>query len=349
MKAEAGGSTLGGASRKTAGLFVLLPILSGAGWGVAGVFVRIFSAAGLDNPTIVFTRTAVCALLTFLVILAREHGLGRGRERGRGKETADRADRRAPGSGKPGSGKSGSGKPRSMLRMKLRDIPIVLAISVFGSVVLMVAYNIAVTSLSLSLAAILLCTAPIFVLLISTVLFHERITRKKVLCMILAILGCGMLSGLFSGGGLQWSLFGLLMGAAAALCNAVFIIMSKLIATRGYSSFTVSFYSSLFASLILMFFVDWSALLGYLHENPLQGPLLILIQSICTSLMPSLIYIVAMRHVEAGRVAILQSGAEPTAAFLAGLILYAEVPTATGLAGMVITIIALMILAGSRE
>ena len=55
-----------------------------------------------------------------------------------------------------------------------------------------------------------------------------------------------------------------------------------------------------------------------------------------------------MRHVEAGRVAILQSGAEPTAAFLAGLILYAEMPTAMGLAGMIITVIALMILSGDR-
>ena len=303
--------------KKSSGLYVLLPIISGACWGIAGVFVRVFTAAGLDNPTIVFTRTAVCALVTLVFILIQ--------------------DMRAP---RPAA--------ERLLYMRLRDIPYVLASAVFGSVVLMIAYNIAVTSLSLSLAAILLCTAPIFVLLISKVLFHEKITCKKVICMILAIFGCALLSGVFSGGGLQWSLFGFAMGVAAALCNAIFIIMSKLIAVRGYSSFTVSFYVSLFASLILMFFIDWGALLGYLKAYPLEGPLLILVQSICTSLLPSLIYIVAMRHVEAGRVAILQSGAEPTAAFLAGLILYAEMPTAMGLAGMIVTVIALMILSGDR-
>ena len=297
-------------------LYVLLPIVSGACWGLAGIFVRVFTEAGLDNPTIVFTRTAVCTLLTLIYILIKDR-------------------KREPGA-------------RTLLYIRLRDLPFVLAIAVFGSLILMICYNIAVKTLSLSLAAILLCTAPIFVLLISAVVFHEKITLKKVICMLVALTGCAFLSGLFSGG-LYWSGFGLLMGAAAALCNAVFIIMSKAIAIRGYSSFTVTFWASLFASLILCFIIDWHALISYLAASPLSGTLLMLTQSVITSLLPSLIYVVAMRHVEAGRVAILQSGAEPTAAFLAGLLLYAETPTPAGLIGMAITILALMVLAGDRS
>lgn len=304
--------------------YVLLPILAGTCWGLAGVFVRELAKAGLDNPTIVFTRTSVCALLTLLYILI-----------------ADR--RRKPAD----SGQQD--RPRSLLCMRPRDLPYTAAIAVFGSVLLMIAYNIAAISLSLSLAAILLCTAPAFVLLISAVLFHEKITTKKVFCMIIAFIGCAMLSGVFDEGGLKWSTFGLLMGLAAALCNSIYIIMSKAIATKGYHSFTISFWSALFASILLAFFIDWSALAGYLAADPLGGSIFLLIQSICTSLLPSIAYIIAMRHVEAGRVAILQSGAEPTAAFIVGLILYAEIPTAAGLAGMVIAIIALMVLAGDRS
>ena len=303
--------------------YVLLPILAGTCWGLAGVFVRELAKAGLDNPTIVFTRTSVCALLTFLYILVTD----------RRRKPAD-----------PGQ----NDRPRSLLYMRPRDLPYTAAIAVFGSTLLMIAYNIAAIRLSLSLAAILLCTAPAFVLLISAVFFHEKITLKKVICMLVALAGCAGLSGLFSGG-LYWSGFGLLMGAAAALCNAVFIIMSKAIAIRGYSSFTVTFWASLFASLILCFIIDWHALISYLAASPLSGTLLMLTQSVITSLLPSLIYVVAMRHVEAGRVAILQSGAEPTAAFLAGLLLYAETPTPAGLIGMAITILALMVLAGDRS
>lgn len=304
--------------------YVLLPILAGTCWGLAGVFVRELAKAGLDNPTIVFTRTSVCALLTFLYILVTD----------RRRKPAD-----------PGQ----QDRPRSLLYMRPRDLPYTAAIAVFGSVLLMIAYNIAAITLSLSLAAILLCTAPAFVLLISAVLFHEKITAKKVFCMIIAFIGCAMLSGVFDGGGLKWSTFGLLMGLAAALCNSIYIIMSKAIATKGYHSFTISFWSALFASILLSFFIDWRALAGYLTADPLGSSVFLLVQSICTSLLPSITYIIAMRHVEAGRVAILQSGAEPTAAFIVGLILYAEIPTATGLAGMIIAIIALMILAGDRS
>ena len=289
---------------------VLLPILAGSCWGLAGVFVRELAKAGLDNPTIVFTRTSVCALLTLVYILVKD---------------------------------------RSLLYMRPRDLPYAAAIAVFGSVLLMIAYNIAAIRLSLSLAAILLCTAPAFVLLISAALFHEPITAKKVVCMVIAFIGCAMLSGIFDGGGLQWSAFGLLMGLAAALCNSIYIIMSKAIATKGYHSFTISFWSALFASILLSFFTDWTDLAGYLAAAPAYGSAFLLVQSICTSLLPSIAYIIAMRHVEAGRVAILQSGAEPTAAFLVGLILYTEVPSAAGLAGMVIAVIALMVLAGDRS
>ena len=312
--------------------YVLLPILAGTCWGLAGVFVRELAKAGLDNPTIVFTRTSVCALLTLLYILIAD----------RRRKPADSGQQSPADSGQ-------QDRPRSLLYMQPRDLPYAAAIAVFGSVLLMIAYNIAAISLSLSLAAILLCTAPAFVLLISAVLFHEKITTKKVFCMIIAFIGCAMLSGVFDEGGLKWSSFGLLMGLAAALCNSIYIIMSKAIATKGYHSFTISFWSALFASILLAFFIDWSALAGYLAADPLGGSVFLLIQSICTSLLPSIAYIIAMRHVEAGRVAILQSGAEPTAAFIVGLILYTEIPTAAGLAGMVIAIIALMVLAGDRS
>lgn len=311
--------------------YILLPILSGACWGMAGIFVRELTKAGLDNPTIVFTRTALGTLLSLLYLLVADQR------------------RRNGGAARPNS------QPRSLLRMRLADYPFVLAIAVFGSLILMICYNNAVEYLSLSLAAILLCTAPVFVLLISAVLFKEKITRKKVICMLLALLGCGLLSGIadLGGagglGGLTVSSFGLLMGIISAICNAIFIIMSKLIAVRGYNSFTINFWSSLSASILLMVFVDWSALGSYLAAAPLGHSLFLLVQSVCTSILPSIAYIISMRHVEAGRVAILQSGAEPTAAFIAGLLLYTEIPTPAGLVGMVITIIALMVLSSGRD
>lgn len=308
--------------------YIMLPILSGACWGLAGIFVRELTSAGLDNPTIVFTRTAFGTLLTLLYILISE-------------------------SARAQAGTRLGNRSRSLLYLRPRDLPIVLACGVFGSLLLMPCYNTAVNELTLSLAAILLSTAPVFVLLLGAFLFKEKITSKKVICIIAVLAGCILLSGILEqsagdAGSFSWNPFGFGMGILSALFNAAFIILSKMIATKGYHSFTVSFWSFLFCSIVLAFFTDWPALLSYIAAAPIGHLFFLLIQSVCTSIIPSVAYIVAMRHVEAGRVAILQCGAEPTAAFIAGLIIYAEIPTIAGLAGMVITIIALMILAGDR-
>lgn len=337
-------------STRKPSLYILLPILAGACWGLVGIFVRELTDAGLDNPTIVFTRTSFGLILTLLYCLIQDH-------RGRTKDSRDRLSPNQASQKKASHASTdnrASARTHSLLYMKLSDLPIALAIGASGTLLLMPCYNIAVNDLTLSLASILLSTAPVFVLLIGAVLFKEKITSKKVICMIFILIGCAMLSGILDGGamdeaGSSWNPFGFLMGLLTAVFNAAFIILSKVIASRGYNSFTVTFWSFLFSSAVLAFFTDWNALLSYVGSNPAGHLLFLLVQSVCTSLLPSIAYIVSMRHVEAGRVAILESGAEPTAAFIAGLLLYTEIPTPAGFAGMIITIIALMVLTGDRS
>jgi len=51
-------------------------------------------------------------------------------------------------------------------------------------------YNESMNTISLSLAAVLLSLAPIYVLIFAYVLFREKITSKKIICIIFAIFGC---------------------------------------------------------------------------------------------------------------------------------------------------------------
>lgn len=289
---------------------ILLPILAGTCWGIAGIFIRILDGVGFDNLTIIFSRNIIGVPLSFLLILM-------------------------------------TGK--SQLRMKPRDLSWILGITLSGSIALMFAYNIAVMELSLSLAAILLCTAPVFVLLVSVPLFGEKINLKKAICMVMAFLGCAMLSGVFElGDGFQWSSLGIFMGLASAACNAVFLITSKVITDKGYSSFSVCFYSFLFTTIMLAPFIDWDVFLGYITDTPAQASIVLLTQCIVTSILPQVAYIVGLRYVEAGTTAILEGGAEPTAALLAGVIVYSEVPSLIGFAGVVVTVVALAVLAKAK-
>ena len=296
--------------KKLRRLAVLLPILAGAGWGLVGMFVRILDRAGLDNTTIVFSRSVFCTIIMFIFLVITD--------------------------------------PKKF-RLAPRDFISVIGLTLAGNIFLMLTYNYAVMTVSLSLAAVLLCLAPIFVLIISAALFGEKITKKKVICAIVAFIGCSMLSGLFDSGSIGWNFTGILSGLASALFNGIFIILSKVLADKGYSSLTITFYSGLIASICLIPFSDLEAFGGFMAADPLSATGFMLMQAVVSSLLPTVAYMLSMHYVEAGRVAILESGAEPAAALVAGLILYREVPTAIGAIGMAVTVAALMVLAGDKE
>lgn len=296
---------------------VLLPILAGICWGIVGVFVRGLDSSGLDNLTIVFTRTSIGCILSFIFLLVTD---------------------------------------RASIRAKASDIPYFLAATAFGSFGFMVVYNIAVIELSLSLATVMLSTAPVFVLIISAIIFKEKITLKKIICMVLAFIGCAMLSGILDPGAtIHYSKIGLLMGILTAICNGLYILTSKKVMTKGYGPFVVCFYSFLFASIVLAPFIDWHDLMIFMVTGPANAPvkgtagaiIYLLIQSIVTSLLPSVAYMYGMKYVDAGKVAILEGGAEPAASLLTGLLIYSELPTPLGFAGMIVAIVAIIVL--SRE
>ena len=139
---------------------LLLPILSGVMWGTSGIFVRDLSDHGLDNFTIVFAREILAAVMVLSVILLTD---------------------------------------RDMLRIRKRDawVFVVCGLSMVG---INVFYTVSVDRVSLSLAAVLLGLSPVFMLIMARVIFKERITRRKLVCMFASIVGCVLLSGVLESG-----------------------------------------------------------------------------------------------------------------------------------------------------
>lgn len=306
---------MGNKSNSLKRIAVLGPIIAGACWGGCGYFIRGLTEAGLDNPTLVFTRELFGTGLVFLFLLVTD---------------------------------------RQGLAVKLKDLPAIIAVSLVGAILFNFAYNIAVVELSLSLTSVMMATAPVFVLLISAVIFKEKITAKKVICMILAFVGCAMLSGILDPGGtVHFSKLGLLMGVCVALCNGIYILTSKNVMTKGYSPMTVCLYIYIVATIALIPFTDWHTLSEFMAAGPsnfiIKGPagafIFLLLQSVFASVLPSIAYMLGMKYVDAGKVAILEAGAEPCAALSVGFIFYGELPTPVGFAGMIMAIVSIMVLA----
>lgn len=287
--------------------FVLvLPIAAGILWGAAGVFVRVLSNFGMDRYTILSTRMLVATIILFVAMLVFN---------------------------------------RPALKIHLKDIWVFAGSGILGILGLNFCYNEAVGRLTLSLAAILLSLAPIFAMFLSAIFFKEKITFRKIGCMVLAIIGCILASGaLDSSSGLQWSASGIFIGILSAFFCALYGIFSKIAANKGYSIYTIIFYSLLIISIVLFAFTDWNMFKEFLIKSPLPNTVFAFAHSVCTSILPYAFYSIALLYMENGKVSILAGGGEPMAAVILGAVFFSEIPTILNLLGLAITITALSLL-----
>lgn len=287
-------------------IMLLLPVLSGVFWGSAGVFVRTLSEFGFDNFTIVFIRFSVAALILFVGIMAAD---------------------------------------RSMLKIKLKDLWIFVGSGIFGMMGLNFCYNYAIAGLTLSLAAVLLSLSPIFVMVLAAIILKEKITMRKIGCSVLAILGCVLVSGVLeSGAGMKLSVAGVLAGLAAALFYALYSIFSKSAMKQNYNVFTITFYSLLIGAIVMLPFTDWTIIGEFVTAAPVGNSIFIFLNSLCTSVLPYVLYTMSLSYVDTGKVSILAAGGEPSAAMVFGLLFFGEMPTVLSLCGLAVTIAALWFL-----
>ncbi|MGO5023214.1 DMT family transporter [Lawsonibacter sp. LCP25S3_G6] len=183
---------------------------------------------------------------------------------------------------------------------------------------------------SMSVAAVLLYTAPVFVTLMSALFFHETITPLKLLALAVTFAGCALVTGLFPLGQEPISLGTILFGLGSGFGYALYSIFSKF-ALKQYSPATISFYSFLFCALFslplsglhrdLSGFACWQAWVGALGIGVL-----------CCAI-PYVLYTDGLRLAEPGRAAILAT-IEPFVAAALGILLFREDITLFKLLGM---------------
>lgn len=187
-----------------------------------------------------------------------------------------------------------------------------------------------ITLSSMSVAAVLLYTAPVFVTLMSAVFFREAVTPVKLAALIGTFTGCVLVTGLFPLGQEAVSPPVVLFGLGAGFGYALYSIFSKF-ALRKYSSTTITFYTILFCAVFslplsglqnnITALADGRAWAGALGVGVL-----------CCAL-PYHLYTSGLREAEPGRAAILAT-IEPFVAAGLGILLFQEAVTPWKLLGM---------------
>ena len=194
--------------------------------------------------------------------------------------------------------------------------------------------------MSLSTAAILLYTAPTIVMLLSAVLFGEKLTKTRILAAVLAFVGCALVSGI--GMGSSITLTGLLFGLGSGFGYALYTIFSRYALKKGYSSSTINFYSCLLASVGAFLIWRPQGLAGCMTQS---GPAVLwcLGTGVVSCFIPYMLYTFSLTGLENGKASILSS-VEPVVASLVGVFLYKEPMTFPALVGILLVLSAIMLL-----
>ena len=285
-------------------IYLILPILAGIMFGSSGIFVRTLTQNGIGPTTLLFLRFSIAIVPILIAIIATD---------------------------------------KNLFRIELKDIPLFLVCSIC-IIGLNLCYNHSMNTVPLSLAAVLLSIAPIYVLIIAYFMFGEKITSKKLICMILAISGCVLMTGILENDLGNLPLFGILSGIGAGLFWAVYLMASKKSIENGNHTFTILFYSVIFISIALIPFTDFSEISGFVSINPVMTIIFLILHSTFSFALPYIFSTISLNYMDSGTSSIFLSGAEPFAALIFGFLIYSEIPTPLMFCGFILTIIAMMML-----
>ena len=285
--------------RKAAGMKKtagLLIALAGILWGILGIFVRDLNASGLASTDIVLIRAGITALILLPILFLRKKG---------------------------------------EWKIRLKDLWCFLGTGIGSIVFFNFCYFKALVMTSLSVAAVLLYTAPAFVILLSAVIFREKVTAQKIIALFFTIFGLMLVTGLL-GSGSRLSVGGILFGLGAGLGYALYSIFSRFAIQRGYPPLTITFYTFLTAAISSAFLTDPARILGIITGQPsLLIPAFIL-GALCT-VCPFALYTTGLQYTENGAASIIAS-IEPVASTIAGALLYGEYLSIWNAAGVVLVL-----------
>ena len=277
-------------------IYFLLPALAGIMFGSSGIFVRTLTENGIDPTTLLFLRFSIAALVMFVCVLLTD---------------------------------------KSLFNVKKEYSPyfVVAAISIVG---LNLCYNESMNSVHLSLAAVLLSTSPIFVIIGAYFTLGEKITLKKVGSMFLAIAGCVLASGLLESNLGSISLIGIAGGVGAAIFCAIYTITSTKVISKGCHTYSILFYSLIVIVCLLLPFTNFGQINHFINIDPVSNVLFLILHSFISFALPYICLTTALNYVESGVASILLSGCEPIAALIFGILCYFEIPSILMLCGLII-------------
>lgn len=278
-------------------------LAAGILWGIMGIFVRRLETYQFTSLQIASLRIMVGAVVFLLLAFTKDRGL---------------------------------------LKIRPRDIVWFLGTGIASILLFTVCYFRTISIASLSVAAILLYTAPIMVMLMSLAVFKEKLTKRKVAALLMAFLGCIFVTGIGGGGHTPAAAVGL--GLVSAFGYGLYSILGTFVLRR-YRPVTVTTYSFLCGGVGALLLCDPPDIYRKVQSAQRPGYVLLLIvcTAVVTAVLPYLCYTIGLSSVRASSASIMAS-IEPVVATIAGCVVFGEALTPLSLAGVALVVGAIVAL-----
>lgn len=281
-------------------------MLGAALWGIIGLFIEELSQAGFSVLQIVTLRVVSAAVMSTIYMAVR--------------------------------------KPK-LLKIDFKDTFSFIGTGIFSIVFFNWCYFTAIKEVSLSIAVILLYTAPAFVAILSWIIFKEPMTRRKIGALLLTLAGCVLVIRLVPLGDQHISLYGFLVGLGAGFGYALYSIFGKH-ALKKYHSLTVITYTFIFASIVML---PLSGFTIPAHKlSSIHNWEMILGLGFFPTVLAYLLYTTGLSMVESSRASITAT-LEPVVATLVGVFVFHDVLSVYQVSGMIFVLAAVILIQLKRR
>ncbi|MFI3172480.1 MAG: DMT family transporter [Eubacteriales bacterium] len=285
-------------------MYYVLIVIAAVLWGSTGIFTTIMGNHGVASTEMSLLRSCVATIVIGVIYLVKD---------------------------------------RSVFKLeKITDLKYFIGMGIVSYAFFNWCYIMAIKETSMGVAAILLYTAPAIIMVLSVILFKEKLTKKKVVILLITFVGCILVTGLENGMD-SISTKGLLFGMGSGIGYALYSIFGKY-ALKKYSSITAVFYMFLMSSIPFCITTNPIDAIQTFTDTNMWGVGIIF--SIVAAVLPYLTYTKALAHVEASKASLIAT-LEPIVAAVFGIVLFAEEANLSKIIGITLVIGAVIVM--SRE
>lgn len=230
-------------------------------------------------------------------------------------------------------------KNRKLFIIKIADCKYFIGTGVISIVFFNWCMFSAIEETSISIASILLYTAPAFVTIFSRILFKESLTTRKVIALIVTFVGCSFVIGILPNSSESISFLGLILGLGSGFFYALYSIFGKF-ALKKYNSLTVTVYTFLFATIAVTPFSElWNVIPLFSNLNVW---FYIIGLGFLSTMLPFIFYTKGLSEIESSRASIVAT-IEPVIASLVGFFIFQEKLNLWQYIGIILVITAVII------